>query len=148
MCSSWYWYRFEQRHKWNHLKPYSRNFTSTTVIPCFSRIFWLVWSLTYNDWTRSPSIETSSRGNYCSWNWGTRLYSASRNWRDYLPIFRYTRFSGKNASVLGFQMRCDIYMNKLLARLEPEIQNGSEISSITGDILDDPEAIPNERSDL
>jgi phenylacetate 2-hydroxylase len=74
----------------------------------------------------------------------SRFRSTSNNWQDYLPILRYIPFSGKTAAAEEFRVRRDGYMDKLLSQLKKEIEEGTDISCITGNILKDPESKLNE----
>jgi phenylacetate 2-hydroxylase len=76
----------------------------------------------------------------------SRFRSTSNNWQDYLPILRYIPFSSKIASAEEFRLRRDAYMDRLLSHLKTEIEEGTEISCITGNILKDPDANLNEGS--
>lgn len=74
----------------------------------------------------------------------SRFRSTSNNWQDYLPVMRYLPFSNKTSAAEQFRLRRDAYMDRLLGQLKDEIQQGSDISCITGNILKDPEAKLNE----
>jgi phenylacetate 2-hydroxylase len=76
----------------------------------------------------------------------SRFRSTSNNWQDYLPFLRYIPYSGKTTSAEEYRVRRDVYMDKLLSQLKEEIQDGTDISCITGNILKDPEAKLNEGS--
>jgi phenylacetate 2-hydroxylase len=76
----------------------------------------------------------------------SRFRSTSNNWQDYLPILRYIPLSGKTTSAEEFRSRRDAYMDHLLNQLKAEIEEGKDISCITGNILKDPEAKLNEGS--
>jgi phenylacetate 2-hydroxylase len=74
----------------------------------------------------------------------SRFRSTSNNWQDYLSFLRYIPFSGKTSAAEEYRSRRDAYMDKLLSQLKKEIQEGTDISCITGNILKDPEAKLNE----
>src|SRR5271170_2354722 len=74
----------------------------------------------------------------------SRFRSTSKNCKDYLPILRYIPFSDKTATAEEFRVRRDRYIDKLLSQLKTEIEKGTDISCITGNILKDPEAKLNE----
>jgi phenylacetate 2-hydroxylase len=74
----------------------------------------------------------------------SRFRSTSNNWQDYLPILRYNPLSTKTSLAEKYRLRRDAYMDKLLAQLKRETEEGTDISCITGNILKDPEAKLNE----
>src|ERR1700733_12876402 len=78
----------------------------------------------------------------------SRFRSTSNNWQDYLSILRYLPCSGKNTSAEEFRVRRDAYMDKLLAQLKTDIEDGTDINCITGNILKDAETKLNEGSAL
>ncbi|EXJ63180.1 phenylacetate 2-hydroxylase [Cladophialophora yegresii CBS 114405] len=65
------------------------------------------------------------------------LRSTSNNWQDFVPLLRIFSTRSNHASEL--RHRRDVYLEYLLQRLKEKIANGSDVSCITGNILQDPE---------
>ena len=126
-------------------KAYFQRFALNTVlsqaISCTNRDK----SLTLNYGTRMSSIGDKMLREIVAVEAGiSRFRSTSNNWQDYLPILRYNPLSSKTALAEEYRQRRDAYMDKLLAKLKTEIEQGTDISCITGNILKDPEAKLNE----
>jgi len=65
------------------------------------------------------------------------LRSTSNNWQDFVPLLRV--FSTRSNQASDLRHRRDVYLEYLLQKLKEKIANGSKVSCITGNILQDPE---------
>ena len=64
--------------------------------------------------------------------------STSNNWQDYIPVMRL--FAKQNRKAVEYRERRDVYMDKLLNKLDEEIAKGTDKPCISGNIIKDPEA--------
>ncbi|KAH8705740.1 phenylacetate 2-hydroxylase [Talaromyces proteolyticus] len=65
------------------------------------------------------------------------LRSTSNNWQDFIPLLRL--FSKRTNEASDLRRRRDVYLEHLLQKLKDRISLGTQVSCITGNILQDPE---------